>query len=199
MVYTQELVQTSQLTVQLWQQLSNAPSLEAEQELLESLWQTQENQEATIDAQAELAQMLDADIVSLEARLQYLVERHNAALEKLRRWRTGLDLALLKAEELGLLPSPKLGGKTHYISILENPPNCEVLVPTDQLPQEYKQSKTKTVITADKKAIIAAWKKGIPVDGTHVSRKRRVVYGLTPGSMSDKAEEAAFRQVELEL
>jgi hypothetical protein len=41
------------------------------------------------------------------------------------------------------------------------------------------------VYSADKKAIIAAWKKGIPVDGTRVERKQRVVYALTATAIQD--------------
>ena len=36
-----------------------------------------------------------------------------------------------------------------------------------------------------KKAIIAAWKKGIPVDGTHIERRRRVIYSLTATAIQD--------------
>jgi hypothetical protein len=37
-------------------------------------------------------------------------------------------------------------------------------------------------VSADKKAIIAAWKKGIPVEGAKVYRNRKVVYGLSQNS-----------------
>ena len=58
-----------------------------------------------------------------------------------------------------------------------------ILVDAEKLPAKYRREKT--VYSADKKAIIAAWKKGIPVDGTQVERKRRVVYALTATAIQD--------------
>ena len=73
-------------------------------------------------------------------------------------------------------------GKNHRITVKENPPTCEVLVDASQLPEPYRRTETKIVISADKKAIADAWKQGMPVDGTRVFRKRRVVYSLLKGN-----------------
>ncbi|MBW4695312.1 MAG: hypothetical protein KME27_26480 [Lyngbya sp. HA4199-MV5] len=53
----------------------------------------------------------------------------------------------------------------------------------EDLPAEFR--KKKFTYAADKKAIIAAWKRGVPVDGTHIERRRRVIYALTATAIQD--------------
>src|SRR5512147_115356 len=122
----QSLLHTSQLAAQLWQQLQAATTPDAETSILESLWQVQTDQEAAIDAQAELADQLDAEIQAIQARLAHLTAQHQAALNQLQRWRNGLDRALLAAHEHGLLPDRQLVGQHRTITIRDNPPSCEV-------------------------------------------------------------------------
>ncbi len=76
----------------------------------------------------------------------------------------------------------ELIGKHRHIAIKKNPPTCEVLIDSSQLPEPYRRVETKTVISADKKAIADAWKQGKPVDVARVFRKRKVVYSLLPGN-----------------
>ncbi len=73
-------------------------------------------------------------------------------------------------------------GKHRHITVKENPPSCEVSIDPSQLPEPYRRVETKTVISADKKAIANAWKHGVPVEGTRIFRKRRVVYSLLRGN-----------------
>jgi hypothetical protein len=74
-------------------------------------------------------------------------------------------------------------GNSLRIIIKDNPLSCDVLVDAESLPTKYR--KVKTVYSADKTAIIAAWKKGVPVDGTHIEHKGRVVYALTATAIQD--------------
>ena len=112
----------------------------------------------------------------MKARLEHLKTVHQAAIERLERWREKLDEQILKLNAEGIVPD-QMVGKMLRISIKENPPSCEILVDVEQLPPEY--IREKTTYSADKKAIITAWKKGIPVEGTHIERKHRVIYALT--------------------
>uniref|UniRef100_UPI0018803968 hypothetical protein n=1 Tax=Microcoleus sp. LEGE 07076 TaxID=915322 RepID=UPI0018803968 len=112
---------------------------------------------------------------------QYLIELHSRAINKLQGWRERLDKTVLYFNECGVLTSEVIG-KHRRITVKENPPTCEVLIDSSQLPEPYRRVETKTVISADKKAIADAWKKGMPVDGTRVFRKRKVVYSLLPGN-----------------
>ena len=54
-------------------QTDRKPSEEIDQ-LLQSLWQTQETQELAVDAHADLADQIDAKIAGITARMQYLIE-----------------------------------------------------------------------------------------------------------------------------
>ncbi|MDF5731375.1 MAG: siphovirus Gp157 family protein [Rhizonema sp. PD38] len=167
---------------ELWTQLENAQTPEEEEETIKALWENQKNQEISTDTQAELAEELDAEIAGIKARLEHLVEIHKTALDRLQRWRQRLDETLLYFHSTGVLPD-KLAGKSRHITIKENPPSCEILIPTEELPQEY--INRKEVVTPDKRRIIADWKKGIPVDGTHIERKRKVEYGIIPKNIQD--------------
>ena len=167
---------------ELWTQLESAETPREEEALLKALWENQKNQEISTDTQAELAEELDAEIAGIKARLEHLVEIHKTALDRLQRWRQRLDETLLYFHSTGVLPD-KLAGKSRHITIKENPPSCEILIPTEELPQEY--INRKEVVTPDKRRIIADWKKGIPVDGTHIERKRKVEYGIIPKNIQD--------------
>jgi len=178
---TQSLAQTSLAAAQLWHQLESIETPEEIDQLLQSLWQTQESQELAVDTHADLADQIDAEIAAIKARMQYLIELHSTAINKLQGWRERLDKTVLYFNECGVLTSETIG-KHRRIAVKENPPTCEVLVDASQLPEPYRRTETKIVISADKKAIADAWKQGLPVDGTRVFRKRRVVYSLLKGN-----------------
>jgi hypothetical protein len=54
------------------------------------------------------------------------------------------------------------------------------LIDPEQLPNEYQN--VRTTITANKKAIVAKWRKGIPVKGTRIYRKPKVTYSMLPAN-----------------
>ncbi|MFS8119654.1 MAG: siphovirus Gp157 family protein, partial [Microcoleus sp.] len=164
---TASLAQSSINAAQLWHQLESAESSEEIDQLLQSLWQTQETQELAVDAHADLADQIDAEIASITARMQYLIELHSKAINKLQGWKERLDRTVLYFNECGILTSETIG-KHRRITVKENPPTCEVLIDPSQLPEPYRRVETKTVTSADKKAIANAWKQRMPVDGTKV-------------------------------
>lgn len=175
------LTNTSILATELWQKLESLADSEEIDQLLQSIWKNQENQELATDAYADLADQIDAEITAIKARIEYLVQIHSAAIKKLEGWRSRLDQNLLYLNESGIV-NQEIVGKQRRIQIQENPPTCEVLVKPENLPEEYQRVQTKTTITADKKAITAAWKQGIPVEGTHVYCKRKVSYTMLSGN-----------------
>ena len=187
----ESLARCSYQALELWEHLEKAETPEEEELVLKEIWENQTDQEILTDAHAELADQLDAEIAAVKSRLKYLVELHNEAIEKLERWRKGLDKTLLHLNSCGIIPN-HLAGKSHYIRIEENPPSCEVLVRPEELPAEFRTEKTSCV--ADKRKIVAAWKKGIPIDGTHVERKRRVNYSIVAGNLPDTADALDNRQ-----
>jgi hypothetical protein len=178
----QSLAGLSQEAAELWDLLTHAQTAEEEAELLAAIWETQEAQEDAIDLHAELAFQLDAEIAGIKQRLEHLKAIHQVALDRLERWRHTLDQSILDQNIAGGLPDEVVGHSLR-ITIRENPPSCELLVDAEELPDEFR--KTKVTYSADKKAIIAAWKKGIPVDGTHIERRRRVIYSLTATAIQD--------------
>lgn len=181
----ESLARYSLQAVELWGRLEKAETPEEEEIVLKELWDNQTDQETAIDTQAELADQLDAEITAVKARLKHLAELHSKEIEKLERWRKGLDKTLLYFNFCGILPD-RLVGKLRHIRIEENPPSCEVMIGLEELPAEFRTEKT--IYTADKRKIIAAWKKGIPVNGTHVERKRRVKYSIIAGNLADTAD-----------
>jgi hypothetical protein len=178
----QSLAGLSQTAAHLWEQLTNCQTTEEESAIITAIWETQEVQSEAIDIQAELALQLDAEIAAVKQRLEHLKAVHQSALLRLERWRQKLDETILEQNAIGILPEQMIGNSLR-ITIKENPPSCDVVVDAEKLPPKYRREKT--VYSADKKAIIAAWKKGIPVDGTRVERKQRVVYTLTATAIQD--------------
>ncbi|MGK7875430.1 MAG: siphovirus Gp157 family protein [Xenococcaceae cyanobacterium] len=178
---SQSLAKTSLLAAQLWQQLELATDTDEIDQVLQSIWQNQENQELAADAHADLADQIDAEIAAVKARMEHLVTLHQAAIRKLEGWRERLDQTVLYFNERSIINNEVIG-KQRRITIKENPPTCEVKVKPEELPEQYRREQTKTTITANKKAITAAWFQGIPVEGTHVYSKRKVVYGMLPGN-----------------
>jgi Siphovirus Gp157 len=178
----QSLAGLSQTAAHLWEQLTNCQTIEEESAIITAIWETQEVQSEAIDIQAELALQLDAEIAAVKQRLEHLKAVHQSALLRLERWRQKLDETILEQNAIGILPEQIIGNSLR-ITIKENPPSCDVVVDAEKLPPKYRREKT--VYSADKKAIIAAWKKGIPVDGTRVERKQRVVYALTATAIQD--------------
>jgi adenine/guanine phosphoribosyltransferase-like PRPP-binding protein len=160
---------------QLWQELNRAEDREQIEQLFTSIWQAQNDLEQTVDSCVDLARQIEAEIVAVKARMEYLVNIHKAELAKLESWRSSLDRTILTLNERGAMGSEAVG-KYHRITIKENPPSCELEIEPEQLPKEYQRQQIK--IFPDKKAIIAAWKKGIPIEGTVVSRNRKVNYGM---------------------
>jgi hypothetical protein len=178
----QSLAGLSQTAAHLWEQLTNCQTAEEESAIITAIWETQEVQSEAIDIQAELALQLDAEIAAVKQRLEHLKAVHQSALLRLERWRQKLDETILEQNAIGILPEQMIGNSLR-ITIKENPPSCDVVVDAEKLPPKYRREKT--VYSADKKGIIAAWKKGIPVDGTRVERKQRVVYALTATAIQD--------------
>jgi hypothetical protein len=178
----QSLSGLSQAAAELWELLTHAQTADEEAELLAAIWETQEAQEDVIDLHAELVFQLDAEIAGIKQRLEHLKAVHQAALDRLERWRQALDQSILEQNIAGGLPDEVVGHSLR-ITIRENPPSCELLVDVEELPDEFR--KKKITYSADKKAIIAAWKQGIPVDGTHIERRRRVIYSLTATAIQD--------------
>lgn len=169
----------------LWEKLENAETPEEEATLLSEIWENQGDQEVAADIQAELADQLKAEITALKARREYFLQQHNVAIVRLERWREALDNKILELHQLGAI-STNLVGKKRQITIKENPPSCEVLIEPKQLPKEYR---TRTVnYTPDKKKIKAAWKEGIPVEGTRITRGLRVEYKLIASNIAETSE-----------
>jgi hypothetical protein len=171
----------SVLAVQAWRLLQKAESPEQEAEALEQLWQLQNGQEAAIDAHAELADQIDAELAAIKTRMDYFVKIHRLELDRLTRWREHLDQTILQLNESGLIAS-EAAGQQRRIRIKLNPPACEV-VDMSQVPVEYVTTKEIVERRVDKAAVKDAWKRGIPVAGTQVERKRKVVYELAPTSL----------------
>jgi hypothetical protein len=91
----QSLQGVSHLAAQAWRNVLAADTPEQEANELEWLWQMQDSQDDLIDAHAELADQIDAELVAIEARLKYTIEVHQKELERLQRWRTKLDAIIL--------------------------------------------------------------------------------------------------------
>ncbi len=180
-VMLQSLKGVSILAAQIWRRLQGAETPEQEDDILVQLWELQANQEALIDAHAELADQIDAELAAVRARMELLVKIHVAELERLTRWRNGLDRTVLQLNDAGLI-STEAAGQTRRIRIKLNPPSCEVL-DLSQVPEDYITVKEIIERKPDKQAIKAAWSQGLPVPGTHVDRKRKVVYELAPTSL----------------
>ncbi|MGB3208440.1 MAG: siphovirus Gp157 family protein [Crinalium sp.] len=169
----------------LWEKLENAETPEDETALLSEIWENQGDQEAAADIQAEIADQLNAEIAALKARKEYFMQQHNVAIVRLERWREALDNNILQLHQLGVI-SNSLVGRKRQIVIKQNPPSCEILIDPKELPKEYR---TRTVTyTANKNKIKAAWKEGIPVDGTNVIRKERVEYKLVASNLPEASE-----------
>ena len=180
-VMLQSLKGVSILAAQIWRRLQGAETPEQEDDILVRLWELQTNQEALIDAHAELADQIDAELAAVRARMELLVKIHVAELDRLTRWRNGLDRTILQLNDAGLI-STEAAGQTCRIRIKLNPPSCEVLN-LSLVPEDYITVKEIIERKPDKQAIKAAWNQGIPVPGTHVDRKRKVVYELAPTSL----------------
>ncbi|MBE9048522.1 siphovirus Gp157 family protein, partial [Pleurocapsales cyanobacterium LEGE 10410] len=95
---------------------------------------------------------------------------------KLKSKKETIARTIIKLHESGAIAN-KTEGLSRTIKIQNNPPSCQVLIQTEDLPEEYRYEKVE--IKPDKKAITQAWKQGIEVEGTEVFQKQRVVYGLS--------------------
>ncbi|OKH31971.1 hypothetical protein NIES2119_27490 [[Phormidium ambiguum] IAM M-71] len=179
---TQSLAHTSITAAQLWHQLEIAETNEEIDRLFQSIWHNQEKQKIAIDAHAELANQIDAEIIAIKARMEFLVQLHQSAIDKLEGWRERLDQTVIYFNQIGAITA-EIVGKQHRITLKENPPTCEISIDPSQLPDQYRRVETKTIISADKKAITDAWKQGIPVEGTKVYRRRKVIYSLLPSNL----------------
>jgi len=171
----QSLKITSIEAARLWRDLQSTNDESEVDQILQSLWQAQTDGELLVDICADLADQIDAEMTAVKARMQHLIKIHQTAIEKLEQWRSRLDFTIVNLNEQGIINN-ELIGQQRRITVKENPPTCEVLVDPLQLPEEYQRSQVK--VYANKKAITEAWKRGIPVDGTHIYCQRRVVYGL---------------------
>ncbi|NEO33808.1 MAG: hypothetical protein F6K36_25980 [Symploca sp. SIO3C6] len=178
---TQSLKATSIEAAQLWREFERAKNPAEVEQILQSVWQNQEQQELAVDAHAELVDQIEAEIAAVKARMNHLVNIHEATIRKLQGWREQLDKTIIYFNESGII-HPEVAGKHRRIAVKENPPTCEILVKPEELPEQYRTEKTQITVTPNKRAITAAWKQGIPVDGTRVYCKRKVVYEMLPGS-----------------
>jgi hypothetical protein len=169
------------LASQTWQELDAAETPEQEAEIVQQLWQLQESEEAAIDAHAELADQIDAELAALKARMEHLVKIHTTEIERLTRWRERLDETILTLNSADLIAQEAIGQKRR-IRIKLNPASCEV-VDFSQVPEDYITTKEIVERKVDKTAVKNAWKQGIPVPGTSVERKRKVVYEIAPTSL----------------
>ena len=169
------------LASQTWEQLDAAETPEQEAEIVEQLWQLQESEEAAIDAHAELADQIDAELAALKARMEHLVKIHTAEIERLIRWRERLDETILTLYSADLMAQEAIG-QHRRIRIKLNPPSCE-MIDFGQVPEDYITVKEIVERKVDKTAVKNAWKQGVPVPGTLVERKRKVVYEIAPASL----------------
>ena len=172
---TQVLKYSSKRAVELWNLLKQTKDESDIEILTTSFLQHKSDQEVAIDAVAEVAEQIDAEIAAISARKQYLVDLHNRAIERLKSKRETIDKTIIKLHEAGAIAT-STEGLSRTIKIKTNPPTAQVLIPTQDLPEEYRYEKVE--IRADKKAITQAWKEGIEVEGTEVFQKQRVVYEL---------------------
>ncbi len=172
---TKSLLTTSIEAARLWRDLERAKDTDELDQIIESLWQTQNDQELTVDIYADLNDQINAEIIAVKARLEHLVNIHKNAIKKLETWQERLNNSIIHLNEQGIINNETFG-KQRRIIIKDNPPTCEILVEPEELPEEYQRVVKK--ITADKKAITNAWRQGIPVEGTEVYRKRKFVYDL---------------------
>lgn len=175
---TQTLKLTVREAAQFWLQLRKCRGEEELEELFNSLWTNQTEQAHSADCCAALAQQLDLEITAAKARLEKLIELHKRHITKLETQRQQVDQTIIKLNETGELIS-EIEGKDYRITIRENPPTCQLSVKPEELPEEYRTTKTKVTTIANKKAIVAAWKQGVAVAGTKVYRKRRVAYEIS--------------------
>lgn len=177
----QSLQGVSHLAAQAWRHLTEADTSEQEAEELEFLWQMQDIQEEMIDAHAELADQIDAEIAAIIARLQHLQDVHQNELERLRRWRSHLDELALRLNQQGVLANIASGNR-RSIAIKLNPPSCQV-IDLDSVPDKFVIVQVVEKRTVNKTAVKAAWKKGNSVPGTEIVRNQKVVYELVPTSL----------------
>lgn len=169
------------LAAQTWRHLTGAETPDQETEVLEQLWLLQDSQEAAIDAHAELVEQIDAELAAIKARMEHLVKVHVAEIDRLTRWRESLDHTILQLNDSGLIDA-EAAGQQRRIRIKLNPPSCEVM-DMSQVPVEYITLKVVEERRVDKTAVKDAWKRGIPVAGTQVERRRKVLYELAPTSL----------------
>lgn len=187
-IMSQSLKGLSLLAAKIWRQLLQAQNQEEEVEILTQLWQVQDDRVAAIDAHAELADQIDAEIAAVKARMEHLVSIHTKELARLVRWRESLDATILRLNESGLVSS-EAAGQSRRIRIRLNPPACEILN-LNEVPPDYITVKVVEERKPDKTKIKAAWSKGTPVPGTRVERKRRVIYEIAPTSLEQIKGEA---------
>ena len=154
----------------------------------------QDSQETLIDAHVELAQQMDAEIAGVTARMQLLMQVHQKEIDRLTRWRTGLDRTILHLNQAGVLGT-EAAGKTHSIRIKLNPPSCEI-VQQSEIPGEYVGVTEEVVVktTIDKAAIKQAWLRGVAVPGVKVSRRQKVVYEQIPTSLGRMKAKGSVRK-----
>ena len=172
---TQVLKYSSKRAVELWNLLKQTKDESDIEILTTSFLQHKSDQEVAIDAVAEVAEQIEAEIAAIASRKQYLVDLHNRAIERLKSKKETIDKTIIKLHEAGAIAT-STEGLSRTIKIKTNPPTAQVLIPTQDLPEEYRYEKVE--IRADKKAITQAWKEGIEVEGTEVFQKQRVVYEL---------------------
>lgn len=187
----QSLEGISILAAETWHQLEAAEDEADREAIIQEIVKLQEKQPEAIDACAELADQIDLEINTLEFRKNRLIEIHEQAIQQLTKLRQNLDDSILRMNEAGHLELDVVG-HNRSISIRENPPTCHILSESE-IPAEYFSETARVDRRPMKTAIIKAWKSGIPVSGTAVEQKRKVVYALTQNKskLAKKARHAA--------
>ena len=93
---TQVLKYSSTRAVELWNLLKQTKD-ESELEILTtSFLQHKSDQEVAIDAVAEVAEQIEAEIAAITARKQYLVDLHNRAIDKLKSKQETIDKTIIQ-------------------------------------------------------------------------------------------------------
>jgi Siphovirus Gp157 len=151
------LAQLSVAAAELWEVIDNCESEIELTELLERQLDVQNATESKVDAIAYVADQLQVDLKTWEARLASIVALHTPIIERRRRQLEQLKSYLLRLHELGLLPE-RVAGKERRIDFQNNPPSLVLKVDPShrEFPEKFKQIE----YSARSKDILAAYKAG---------------------------------------
>jgi hypothetical protein len=151
------LAQLSVAAAELWEVIDNCESEIELTQLLERQLDVQNATVAKVDAIAYVADQLQVDLKTWEARLASIVALHTPIIERRRRQLEQLKAYLLRLHELGFLPE-RVAGKERRIDFQNNSPSVVLKVdPSDsEFPDKFRDIK----YSARSKDILAAYKTG---------------------------------------